>query len=116
NTDRLLWNAMITLTDKDTDQEYSGQTDNNGKHKFTDLPYGTYSLKITCNGYQTYTESSYDYHGQVEKSVSMVEKVIPTFYGMTTYHALMMLGVGVGLALVLISYTLVRRNWKGIKE
>ena len=114
-SDRFLKNAMITLKDEDSAQEFSGETASNGKYTFPDLPYGVYNLKVTCNGYKTYTESVL-YNGQATHNVTMVEKEIPTFYGMTTYHALMFLGVAVGLILVMISHILVKRNWKGMKD
>ena len=114
-TNRFLVNAMIILEDTESTEEFSGETENGGKYKFVDLPYGKYSVKVTCNGYVTQTENL-DYIGQATHSVTMIEKEIPTFYGMTTYHALMMLGVAVGLILVLISYIMVRRNSKGIED
>ncbi len=115
-TDRFLRNAMITLEDKDSSQEFSGETQSDGKYTFTNLPYGIYRIKVSCNGYQSVTEDNVTFNGQTTHSVTMVEKEIPTFYGMTTYHALMMLGVAVGLILVLISYIMVRRNSKGIED
>jgi hypothetical protein len=51
-----------------------------------------------------------------DEEITMVEKEIPTFYGMTTYHALMLVGVAAGLILFTISYIMVRRNSKGIKD
>ena len=114
-TDRFLLNAMISLEDVDESQEYSGETAANGKYTFTNLPYGEYNLKVTCNGYKTFY-GNLTFNGQTTHSVTMVEKEIPTFYGMTTYHALMFLGVAVGLILVMISHILVKRNWKGMKD
>ena len=115
-TERFLWNAMISLDSTTSADEYSGQTGGDGKYTFNDLPYGIYKLKVTCNGYQAYYEEDFTYTGQAVKTVTLTEKVIPTFYGMTTYHALMFVGVAVGLILVLISYIMVRRNSKGIED
>jgi len=115
-TDRFLVNAMITLEDTDSHQEFSGETGTNGKYKFTDLPYGTYNAKITCNGYQTVNEKTIPLNGATTHSVTMVEKEIPTFYGMTTYHALMLVGIIAGLVLFSVSYIMVRHNSKGIKD
>ena len=114
-TDRFLVNAMITLVDPDSHLEFSGETGSNGKYKFIDLPYGTYNAKVTCNGYQTVNEEI-PLSGATTYSVTMIAKEIPTFYGMTTYHALMLVGVAAGLILFTISYIMVRRNSKGIKD
>ena len=113
-TDKPLINAMVTL--KDGTFERFGMTNATGLYKFTGIPFGDYELKITCNGYQTSTGSVSVDDTHTETSVTMTEKPVPTFYGMTTYHALLLLGVLVGLILVTISYFLVRRNWKGMKE
>ncbi len=114
-TDRFLRNAMINLEDDDSHQEFSGETGDNGKYVFTNLPYGVYNLKVTCNGYKAWYEQI-TVNGQATHSVTMIEKEIPTFYGMTTYHALMLVGVAAGLILFTISYIMVRRNSKGIKD
>ncbi len=115
--DRQLRNARINLYDADSGTQIeSGETDSDGKCKFVKLPYGEYDLKVTCNGFKQYYEENLLVNGQSIHSVTMIEKEIPTFYGMTTYHALMLVGVAAGLILFTISYIMVRRNSKGIKD
>ncbi len=111
-----LYAAKISLYDG-TKIVASGTTDYYGICEFSStISYDTYRLVIKCNGYEDYESTLVVNEAQIYPEISLTEKTAPTFLGMTTYHLLMMFGVILGLALVVISYVLVARNWKGIEE
>ena len=66
-------NARITLTDSVTNTEYqngNGGTGSSGGSTISDLPYGTYSVLVTCTGYEDATdEVTIDSETQVEKTI-----------------------------------------------
>ena len=113
-TNKFLRNAIVSLYMNST-QVKTEETGSNGKCLIENVQYGTYTLKVTCNGYQTYTSTITITDGNIPP-ITLTEKEVPTFYGMTTYHALMLVGVAAGLILFMISYIMVRRNSKGIKD
>jgi hypothetical protein len=112
--DKFLKNAIVSLYTSSS-QVKSEETGSNGKCVIENVDYGTYTLKVTCNGYQNYSSQITITDGDIPVIV-LTEKEVPTFYGMTTYHALLIVGVTVGLILVMIAYTMVRHNSKGIKD
>lgn len=95
----------------------SGVTDYYGICELSStISYDTYRLVIKCNGYKDYESNLVVNESQIYPEITLIEKQAPTFLGMTTYHVLMLFGVILGLALVVISYILVARNWKGMQE
>ena len=46
--------------------------------------------------------------------VTLVQKEMPTYLGMTLYHILMLFGIVIGLVLVSVAYVLCTRTWKGV--
>ncbi len=114
--DKDLYAAKINLYDG-TKIVASGTTDYYGICEFSStISYDTYRLVIKCNGYEDHESTLVVNEAQIYPEISLTEKTAPTFLGMTTYHLLMMIGVTLGLALVVISYILVARNWKGMEE
>ncbi len=108
--------AKISLYD-DKKIVASGISDYNGHCELSStINYDTYRLVIKCNGYKDYESSLVVNESQIYPEITLTEKQAPTFLGMTTYHILMLFGVILGLALVVISYILVARNWKGMQE
>ncbi len=49
--------AKITITNKDTNQSREGTTDQAGDFNFTDVQAGTYSVKVTQQGFKTFEKS-----------------------------------------------------------
>lgn len=68
-------NARITLTDSATNTEYqngNGGTGSSGGSTISNLPYGTYSILVTCEGYEDATdEVTVDSETQIEKTISL---------------------------------------------
>ncbi len=111
-----LYGAKINLYDG-TKIVASGTTDYYGVLELKSLiPYDTYRLVVKCNGHVDYDESIVINDASVYPEITLTAKETPTFYGMTTYHFLMLIGIVLGLSLVVISYILVVRNWKGMEE
>ncbi len=111
-----LYGAKISLYDGQKLMA-SGTTDYDGICELTSsIIYDTYRLVIKCNGYDDYDSELVVNYPEVLPEITLTEKQAPTFLGLTTYHVLMLFGVILGLALVVISYILVARNWKGMQE
>src|SRR5262245_22202177 len=49
--------AAVTLTSVNTGIEFKASTDSGGFYSFLNLPAGDYELKVTANGFQSYTRS-----------------------------------------------------------
>src|SRR5689334_10650496 len=50
-------NAEIALTNRGTGQNYNSKTDESGCYSIGDVLPGGYDLKITANGFRTYTRT-----------------------------------------------------------
>ncbi len=57
SADGLLPGATVTVTDNQTGRELTTVTDNSGAFKFEQLSYGTYTVKITRQGFKTFVSS-----------------------------------------------------------
>jgi len=108
-----LRNAEVALL-QNNEKKFSGKSDDEGNCKFTDVVIGSYELEITCNGYKDYDESIVVSKETTQFNVEMNEKKVETYYGLTTYHILMIVGVVIGLMLVAVSYALCFRSWKHV--
>src|SRR5262249_45308397 len=51
--------AAVTLTSVNTGIEFKASTDSGGYYGFLNLPAGDYELKVTANGFQSYTRSGF---------------------------------------------------------
>ena len=49
--------AAVTLTSVNTGIEFKASTDSGGYYSFLNLPAGDYELKVTANGFQSYSQS-----------------------------------------------------------
>ena len=68
--------ATITLTNTDTNEEYSngngGTGVNGGNSTINNLPYGTYSVSVTCTGYEDATdEVTIESEDQITKTITL---------------------------------------------
>src|SRR5438309_5813828 len=50
-------NADLALTNRGTGQSYNGKSDEAGRYSVGDVLPGAYDLKITANGFRTYTRT-----------------------------------------------------------
>ena len=68
-------NARITLTNTTTETQYqngNGGTGSSGGSTISNLPYGTYSISVTCDGYEDATdEITIDSETQAEKTITL---------------------------------------------
>src|SRR5215813_8196760 len=51
--------AAVTLTSVNTGIEFKASTDSGGYYGFLNLPAGDYELKVTANGFQSYTRTGF---------------------------------------------------------
>lgn len=70
--------ATITLTNTVTNAEYSngngGTGVNGGNSTINNLPYGTYSVSVTCTGYEDATdEITIDSEDQITKVITLTQ-------------------------------------------
>lgn len=57
SADGLLPGATVTITDNQTGRELTSVTNDNGAFKFEKLSYGTYTVKITQQGFKTFVSN-----------------------------------------------------------
>ena len=69
--------ARITLTNTSTNEEYqngNGGTGTSGGSTISNLPYGTYSILVTCTGYEDATdEITIDSETQTTKVITLTQ-------------------------------------------
>ena len=72
-------NARITLTNTNTNKVYqngNGGTGSSGGSTISKLPYGTYSISVTCEGYNGATdEITIDSKSQLEKTITLIAPI-----------------------------------------
>ena len=56
-TGGVIANAAVTLRDRETNQIRSGLTDRQGAFRFTDVPVGTYEVRVTYDGFTPYVHA-----------------------------------------------------------
>ncbi|MCQ2085533.1 MAG: carboxypeptidase-like regulatory domain-containing protein [archaeon] len=113
---RLLKGASVTLY-QDGVKKYSGETDEYGVCITTSkLPVGNYMVELKCDGYTDMSEEITVNKMSAPHILTMQEKEIPTYMGITTYHILMLSGVALGIILAIIAYMLCRRNWSRVEN
>lgn len=110
--DKGLFNAQITLTSSTS--TYKGITNYEGVCTISKVLVGDYTIRIACDGYEMYTGTVNISKTTGQIPVTLVQKEMPTYLGMTLYHILMLFGVVIGVVLVIVAYVLCTRTWKGV--
>jgi len=110
--DKGLFNAQITLTNGAS--TYKGITNYEGVCTISKVLVGDYEIRVICDGYEMYTGNVSISKTTGQIPVTLVQKEMPTYLGMTLYHILMLFGIVIGLVLVSVAYVLCTRTWKGV--
>ena len=110
--DKGLFNAQITLTSSTS--TYKGITNYEGVCTISKVLVGDYTIRIVCDGYEMYTGTVNISKTAGQIPVTLIQKEMPTYLGMTLYHILMLFGVVIGVILVIVAYVLCTRTWKGV--
>ncbi len=76
SSDEYVEGATITLTNTETNAEYSngngGTGVNGGNSTINNLPYGTYNVSVTCEGYETANdEVTIDSETQITEAITL---------------------------------------------
>ena len=110
--DKGLFNAQITLTNGAS--TYKGITNYEGVCTISKVLVGDYQIRVICDGYEMYTGNVSISKTTGQIPVTLIQKEMPTYLGMTLYHILMLFGIVIGLVLVSVAYVLCTRTWKGV--
>lgn len=104
-------NAEVTVV-SDTGQSYKTSTNSDGYFEMKDIPYGTYTVRASCNGFGTsepVQASTADTTGIV---ISLVENEfgIGILGGLDAPHAMMVIGILIIGAIILLTLIAVHRS------
>lgn len=106
--------ATVTLV-AENGQTYTAETDGNGYFQI-DCPYGTYTLRVTCNGFQDSDPVAVDSvgsEGATAVTVTLQQNSSETFLGLDTAHAVMVIALILVVVIAVVIAVLYRRSASG---
>lgn len=104
-------NADVTVTSI-TGQSYWARTNSDGYFELRDIPYGTYSLRVSCNGFASSEPIEASTGDGTSMRIVLVENEfgIGILGGLDAPHAMMVVGMAVIGIVILLTLTAIHRS------
>ena len=106
-------NAEVTVTSA-TGQSYRTHTNSDGYFELVDIPYGTYSVRASCNGFASSESVDVSTADGMSIGISLVENEfgIGILGGLDAPHAMMVIGIAIIGISILLSLIAIHRSKK----
>lgn len=103
--------AKITLTAKDSKKNYTAVTDEQGYFSIK-CPYGTYDMRVTCNGFESMSLENVTPSSGFAYIVSLDNIRSDVIFGLDNAHSMMLIGFVVLVLMLTITISLARWSKK----
>lgn len=106
--------ATVTLVSQ-SGQTYTAVTGDNGYFSI-ECPYGTYTMTVSCNGYETSSQIEASTDNGSAYTVSLDQHTSELFLGLDSAHAMLVIGLVVLAVFLVVIALLVRHSFKPESE